>query len=391
MFRKTIKMSACAMVAVLSFSGMEIMTAAAPLPGAGVDLAIAGGIALEKIATEGTIPVEAIVKQVQLPEVTSKAAENTEEERYKNLVIAQVNSYVNIRSLPGEDGEVLGKLYDDATGTYLSEENGWYLIQSGSVIGYVKADYCVTGEEAVALAKQVGQRIAKVNTTTLKVRKEPTLEAAVLGLVPMGEELTVSEEAEGWVKVDVEEGIGWVSADYVELRTEFVQAESKEEEEKRLAAEAEERRKALAAAEAKAAKKKPATSTTQKQENTVVNTVTDNGDMGAEVAEYALQFVGNPYVYGGTSLTEGADCSGFVMSVYANFGVKLPHSSSADRKQGYAVDGLESARPGDLICYSAHVGIYIGDGQIVHASNKKTGIKVSNADYRKILAIRRIF
>ena len=241
------------------------------------------------------------------------------------------------------------------------------------------------------MAKQVVQRIAKVNTTTLKVRKEPTLEAAVLGLVPMGEELTVSEEAEGWVKVDVEEGIGWVSADYVELRTEFVQAESKEEEEKRLAAEAEERRKALAAAEAKAAKKKPATSTTQKQENTVVNTVTDNGDMGAEVAEYALQFVGNPYVYGGTSLTEGADCSGFVMSVYANFGVKLPHSSSADRKQGYAVDGLESARPGDLICYSGHVGIYIGDGQIVHASNKKTGIKVSNADYRKILAIRRIF
>lgn len=391
MFRKTIKMSACAMVAVLSFSGMEIMTAAAPLPGAGVDLAIAGGIALEKIATEGTIPVEAIVKQVQLPEVTSKAAENTKEERYKNLVIAQVNSYVNIRSLPGEDGEVLGKLYDDAAGTYLSEENGWYLIQSGSVTGYVKADYCVTGEEAVALAKQVGQRIAKVNTTTLKVRKEPTLEAAVLGLVPMGEELTVSEEAEGWVKVDVEEGIGWVSADYVELRTEFVQAESKEEEEKRLAAEAEERRKALAAAEAKAAKKKPATSTTQKQENAVVNTVTDNGDMGAEVAEYALQFVGNPYVYGGTSLTEGADCSGFVMSVYANFGVKLPHSSSADRKQGYAVDGLENARPGDLICYSGHVGIYIGDSQIVHASNKKTGIKVSNADYRKILAIRRIF
>jgi len=391
MIRKTIKMSACAMVAVLSFSGMGIMTDAAPLPGAGVDIAIAGGIALEKIAAGGTIPVEAIVKQVQLPEVISKTAENAEEEQYKNLVIAQVNSYVNVRSLPGENGEVLGKLYDDAAGIYLAEENGWYLIQSGSVTGYVKADYCVTGEAAVALAKQVGQRIAKVNTTTLKVRKEPDLEATVLGLVPMGEELTVSDEAEGWVKVDVEEGKGWVSADYVELRTEFVQAESKAEEEKRLAAEAEERRKALAAAEAKAAKKKPAASATQKQENATVNVVTDNGDMGAAVAEYALQFVGNPYVYGGTSLTDGADCSGFVMSVYANFGVKLPHSSSADRKQGYAVDGLDNARPGDLICYSGHVGIYIGDGQIVHASNKKTGIKVSNADYRKILAIRRIF
>ena len=113
--------------------------------------------------------------------------------------------------------------------------------------------------------------------------------------------------------------------------------------------------------------------------------------MGVAVAEYALQFVGNPYVYGGTSLTNGADCSGFVMSVYANFGVSLPHSSAADRSQGYAVDGLENAQPGDLICYSGHVALYIGNGQIVHASNKKTGIKVSQADYRKILAIRRIF
>ena len=109
------------------------------------------------------------------------------------------------------------------------------------------------------------------------------------------------------------------------------------------------------------------------------------------MASFASQFVGNPYVYGGTSLTKGADCSGFVMSVYANFGVKLPHSSASDRTQGYAVDGLENAQPGDLICYSGHVALYIGDGQIVHASNKKVGIIVSKADYRTILAIRRIF
>ncbi len=114
-------------------------------------------------------------------------------------------------------------------------------------------------------------------------------------------------------------------------------------------------------------------------------------EMGNAVAEYALQFVGGPYVYGGTSLTNGADCSGFVMSVYANFGVSLPHSSASDRSQGYAVGSLEEAQPGDLICYSGHVALYIGDGQIVHASNSKTGIIVSNAGYRKILAIRRIF
>ena len=114
-------------------------------------------------------------------------------------------------------------------------------------------------------------------------------------------------------------------------------------------------------------------------------------DLGNAVVDYAMQFVGNPYVYGGTSLTNGADCSGFVMSVYKNFGVSLPHSSSADRSQGYDVGGLANAQPGDIVCYSGHVGIYAGNGQIVHASTSKTGIIVSNANYRNVLAVRRIF
>ena len=119
--------------------------------------------------------------------------------------------------------------------------------------------------------------------------------------------------------------------------------------------------------------------------------MSSDGSLGSAVASFATQFVGNPYVYGGTSLTNGADCSGFVMSVYKNFGVSLPHSSSADRHVGYAVDSLAEAQPGDLICYSGHVGIYIGGGQIVHASTAATGIKISNADYRTPVAIRRIF
>ena len=102
-------------------------------------------------------------------------------------------------------------------------------------------------------------------------------------------------------------------------------------------------------------------------------------------------YVGNPYVYGGTSLTNGTDCSGFVMSVYANFGVSLPHSSSALRSKGYDVGGLANAQPGDIVCYSGHVALYIGNGQIVHASTSKTGIIISNANYRSILAVRRIF
>ena len=121
-------------------------------------------------------------------------------------------------------------------------------------------------------------------------------------------------------------------------------------------------------------------------------TVSGGSEYGNAVANYALQFVGNPYVYGGSSLTNGTDCSGFVMSVYSNFGISLPHSSSADRKVGYEVEGgLANAQPGDLICYSGHVALYIGNGQIVHASTAKTGIIVSNAGYRQTLAVRRIF
>lgn len=112
--------------------------------------------------------------------------------------------------------------------------------------------------------------------------------------------------------------------------------------------------------------------------------------LGQRIAQFALKFTGRPYVYGGTSLTNGADCSGFTMSVFQNFGISLPHSSSAQRSLGANVGCLANAQPGDLICYSGHVGLYIGDGQIVHASNSRKGIIVSSATHKRILAIRRV-
>ena len=131
-------------------------------------------------------------------------------------------------------------------------------------------------------------------------------------------------------------------------------------------------------------------SSTQAAETPSSAASVSNHGSGKAVVDYAVQFVGNPYVYGGTSLTNGADCSGFVMSVYENFGVSLPHSSTADRNVGVDVGGLENAQPGDLVCYSGHVRIYIGDGQIVHASTASTGIKISDADYRTPVAVRRV-
>lgn len=323
-------------------------------------------------------------------QIERKLEAKREEKGFRSLVIADVNDYVNVRSMPSEEGEILGKLYDDSVGEFISEQDGWYEISSGSVTGYVKAEYCVTGDDAVDLAKKVGTRIATVTTTTLKVREEPGLDAVVLGLVPIEDQLLVTEEMDGWVKVDIEEGYGYVSTDYVTLSTEFVKAESKAEEEARLAKEAAERKAAQEAA-AKARRKSSSSSSSSDSAPAPVITSGSGSELGAAVANYACQFVGNPYVWGGTSLTNGADCSGFVMSVYNNFGVSLPHSSAADRSVGSSVGGLENAQPGDIVCYSGHVGIYVGGGQIVHASTAKTGIIISDANYRSVLSVRRIF
>lgn len=402
MLNRKLKLMAFGIAAAMMLFNTETMVQASILSGA---LPAAGaGATLNSTSTENTEDVKLTAGAETVAQVTTgtnamtdENAEQTAESvttvsgadavaqsaeaEYAKLVIAKCNNYVNVRQEPSEEAEIVGKLYDKSVGDFVSEaEGGWYEISSGSVTGYVKAEYVVTGEEAVELAKEVGKRIATVNTTTLFVREENSTESSVIGMVPIEDDLSVVEEdgLEGWVKVNVEEGEGYVSAEYVTLSTEFVKAESKAEEEARLAKEEAERKAANAAANKKSGSSK-------------VAAPSGGGGRGSSVASFALQFVGNPYVYGGTSLTNGADCSGFVMSVYANFGVGLPHSSGAQRGCGYDVGGLGNAQPGDIVCYSGHVGIYIGGGQIVHASTAATGIKVSNANYRQVLSVRRIF
>jgi len=370
MLKRFTKGLAITLSLILCFGSFEMQTQAAGIssifPGSGISVVLSEGVE------------ESGVEQVVSPKVAEpeEIEESEEEENPENLVISIAKDYINVRETAAQKGKVVGKFYKNAAGTILSEQDGWYEIESGNVTGFVKADLCATGEEALVLAEEVGTRMAKVKSERLLVREEADSEAAVIGMVVGEDELMVLEETDEWVKVDIEEGYGWVSREFVKVYTDFIRAETKEEEKERLAKERQESEEARTRAALK-----------------IIDTVevTDENEMGIAVAEYAVQFIGNPYVWGGTSLTNGVDCSGFVMKVYEEFDVSLPHSSAADRKQGYAVNGLENALPGDLICYSGHVALYIGDGMIVHASNEKDGIKVSKAAYRKILAIRRIF
>lgn len=362
------------------------------LPVAGLDLTLNEGVSMKVVVEEKGMELRDKFYIVEPAEVVKEEIVEAVKEDYSNLVIADVNDYVNVRSLPSEEGEIVGKLYDDSVGDFLEEVNGWYKIESGNCIGYVKAEYCVTGEAANELAKEVGRRTAIVTTETLNVRKEPNTEAVVIGQVPFEEVLTVTDEAGGWIQIKIEEGYGYVSAEYVTLSTEFVKAESREEEKERLAKEEAERQAALEASRKaqEAAAQAAAEEAAKIQEAAAALGYTD-GNLGQQVADFALQFVGNPYVYGGTSLTNGADCSGFTLAVYSNFGVSLPHSAAAQNKKGSNVGSVANAVPGDLIYYSGHIGIYIGNEQIVHASNSRTGIIVSNVYYDKVLGVRRIF
>ena len=401
------------------------------------------------------------------------------------LIFAQCENYINIRSEADENSEVVAKLYNDGSATLEeTEEDGWYKIKSGNATGYVKAEYFATGEEAKEIADKVAYNVAVVNAEALNVRATPSEESTVIDVASQSDELEVVDTSGEWTTVALGNDVyGFIHPDYCEYKTYYPTAVTLEEE---AAAKAEADRQAAEASAAQAVEQpveedgsyaedtSPADATytdetpatdapyteapetdapytetpetevpetdapyTEAPETEVPETdapeteapeteapyteapetdapyteapeteapeteapETDapeteapeteapasDSSVGQEIANYAVQFVGNPYVYGGTSLTNGADCSGFTQSVMANFGIYIARTA-ADQSYGGTSVSISDIQPGDLLFYSdgsgiSHVALYIGGGQIVHAATESQGIIISSYNY----------
>lgn len=358
------------------------------------------------------------------PTPTPEPEPEPEPSYYDSVAISNVaeGGYVNVRTGPSTDYEIVGKIYQYCAATILDtvagEDGDWYQIESGSVTGYIKSEFFLTGDEAEAIAREVGKVQATVISDCLRVREEPSLDDTVkiYTLLPLGTELTVLEEYEEWTKVQVDDDvIGYVYNDCIEVYVKFNEAISIEEEEaaareaERLQQEYEEQMRLLREAqEAEAAAQAQAEAAAQQAAQQAANTPTPTpvtaapatqetsaaassgtqAQLRAAIVAYAKQFVGGPYVFGGTSLTNGIDCSGFTMKIYEQFGYTLSHYSGSQIYEGTRIE-LSEVQPGDLVFYNAydggpitHVAMYIGDGQIIHASNETYGICIWSMYYR---------
>ena len=281
---------------------------------------------------------------------------------YDNIGISNVNNYLNIRQEPKEDGKIIGKMTSKSAGEILetTEDGKWYKIKSGPV----------TGQAAKDEALQEAKLMAIVSTDRLNARTEPTTDAPIWTQISNSERYNVLSQQDGWVEIELDTTSAYVATEYVDVRyalNEAIEFTPMEE-----------------SSGSSGGKGSSGTGSSGSKGGSSSGTTSSKR---TQIANYATQFLGNPYVWGGTSLTNGADCSGFTMAVMSHFGVSLPHHSGSQASCGRAISSSEK-RPGDLIFYTDssgtinHVALYIGNGQVVHASNPSSGIKISNWNYR---------
>ena len=322
-----------------------------------------------------------VTEAEEVTEETTEAAPECEYPEWQEYAVANIEGSLRVRAEASTNAEIVGKLYPYAVAHVVERGEEWSKVESGSVSGYVANEFLMFGDEAGAYITENYKYCASVEVPALNVRQDQSTESECIGSVTGGQELDVLGETDEWVEIQYnDDTVGYVAKEFVEVGWNYPTAMTLEEEQAMIEA-------ALAEKAAKAAQ-----TTTRSSEIAVlppVNTSAEGLALGQQIASYACQFLGNPYVYGGSSLTNGTDCSGFTMAVYAQFGYSLSHSSAVQMSQGTAVS-LDAVQPGDIICYSGHVGLYIGGGQIVHASTESTGIIISNMYYTSPIGARRI-
>ena len=307
--------------------------------------------------------------------------------KYDKLGIANVDTYLNVRKRGSESAQIIGKMTKNTGCNIVSVKKGWAKIESGKVKGYVKAEYLLQGEEAEKKALKVATLKAIVNTETLNVRYLPSVDSPIYDQISEDEYYTVEKEhltkeymqsymskhcskktvnsvdkesmyadLDNWAMLSIDNEKVFISKDFVDLQYKLNRAVTIHEESKK-------------------------------------SSSSSSSSRAAGIVSYAMQFLGNPYVWGGTSLTNGTDCSGFTMGIYSHFGYYLPRTSAAQAAATRSVSSSE-VQVGDLFFYGSgsvsHVALYIGGGQIIHASNVRDGIKISSAYYRQPLKIGRV-
>lgn len=329
----------------------------------------------------------------------NKSAKANKTEYFNDIAIAKVNGgaedYVNVRQKASAKSKVAGKIYNNCGARILeTTKTGWYKIVSGNCTGYIKAEYFATGSSAEGYALDAGYVFATVKDTGIHVREKATTESEVVTNVYHNETYVIKKfNKDGkWVKIKIGDGVsGWISSEFVKVSIDMDTAVTMKEEKEQIRRQKEEeeraRREAAAAAEAQNNNtgndnSSNDTDNTYSSQQTYTAPSSSGSGKGAAVVAYAKQFLGNPYVWGGASLTHGTDCSGFTMSVYAHFGYGLNRSSYTQVYNGTSVS-MSNLQPGDLLFYKyngstiSHVAIYIGGGQIIHASTESTGIIIS--------------
>lgn len=418
MYRKNIKWIAAAVAVIVTVAGtarIHAGTVATEKPMAGINLSldkysdvVLAEQEMEETEEQETEEQETEVTAEQLTsksaaatttlETTEKSSDKKKKEishlklnlKYDRLGVARVDSYLNVRNKPGEDSKVVGKMTKNSGCNIYKVNKGWAKIISGKVKGYVKASYLIKDKQAEEFAKKIANLRISVNTETLNVRYLPSTDARIYDQISEEDEYDIYKRdltktwlkkyvskhckksdlknidikemynnLENWMCISIDNEKAFVSRDFVKVTFNLDRAVS--------------------------INKSGLTSKTSSGSSDSPNLT--------NMVNYAMQFLGNPYVWGGTSLTNGADCSGFVMRIYEHFGYSLPRTSSAQAGATKTVSSGD-VRPGDLFFYGSggvsHVAMYIGNGQIIHASNPRTGIKISSAYYRTPIKIGRV-